>query len=276
MQPTGREPLIGDENTPNAARLYDYYLGGAHNFEADRSKAHELMELWPNVVPVARFNRDFVRRVVQHALRAGITQFLDLGSGVPTVGNVHEIARAQVPHARVVYDDHESVAFNYSTLLLDEHGYPRDEVAVVDRDLRDAEAVLSDPRTLRALDFEQPICVLMVAVLHFVSPADDPAGIIDRYSVRLPPGSWLALTHIANDEAPDEQARAVDRFAAAYQDTSNPLFVRDRAEILPWFDGFTVLDPGVTFIPDWRPDAALDHPTEARRLAWCGVGRKDD
>lgn len=274
MQEMGKTPSVVDGSTPNAARLYDYYLGGAHNFETDRHKAKELIDLWPNVVPVARFNRGFLRRVVLNALDAGVTQFLDLGSGVPTVGNVHDIAHAREPGARVVYDDYESVAYNNSVALLNEHGCDQDRITVIKEDMRDPRAVLNAPETRRVLDFDQPICVLMIAVLHFVSAEDDPSMITAAYRDALPAGSWLALTHIAKDQAPTAQAAEVERFAAAYRQTSNPLFVRDRAEITSWFDGFDLLEPGVTFLPDWRADVELDDPTMARKLAWCGVGSK--
>ena len=266
---------LDDPDTPNAARLYDYYLGGAHNFAADREKAHEVMALWPNVVPVARRNRAFVRRVVQHALGAGITQFLDLGSGVPTVGNVHEIALARNPEARVVYCDHERVAFAHSQLLLERRKLG-DRVGVIREDMRDVDRVLGGSDVSRLLDLSRPVCVLMVAVLHFVGPEDDPGGLVDRYRRALPAGSWFAASHIASDAAPAEQREQIDRFAQAYATTSSPLHVRDREEFAGWFTGFDLLDPGVSFLPDWRPDHPedpADDPTGARPLAWCAVGR---
>lgn len=270
-----RPANLDDPDTPNAARLYDYYLGGAHNFAADRAKAREVIDLWPNVVPVARRNRAFLRRVVQHALAAGITQFLDLGSGVPTVGNVHEIALAHSSATRVVYCDYEPVARSHSQLLLERFKLA-DRVGVVGQDMRDPAAVLSDPEVTRLLDLDRPVCVLMVAVLHFVGPEDDPAGVIDAYRRSLAAGSWFAASHIASDAAPEEQRDQVSRFAKAYATTSNPLHVRDHAEFASWFDGFDLLDPGVTFLPDWRPEGpgdAEEDPTGARSLAWCGVGR---
>lgn len=267
--------MLDDSETPNAARLYDYYLGGAHNFAPDRAKAREVIELWPNVVPVAQYNRGFLRRVVEHALDAGITQFLDLGSGVPTVGNVHEIALARDSAARVVYVDHETVAYTHSRILLENEDL-LDQATVIQQDMRDPEAVLSDPETQRLLDFTQPVCVLMIAVLHFVSPEDDPAGLIAAYRRALATGSWVAATHIACDLAPSEQQAQVRRFADAYAATSNPLYVRDYAEISDWFCGLELLEPGVTFLPDWRPGRPHDpdeDPTDARALAWCAVGR---
>lgn len=270
-----RPVYLDDPDTPNAARLYDYYLGGAHNFAADRAKANEVINLWPNVVPVAQRNRAFLRRVVQHALAAGITQFLDLGSGVPTVGNVHEIAHARDPDARVVYCDYEPVAYTHSQLLLERRKLG-DRVGVAFRDMRDPAAVLDDPAVSRLLDRNEPVCVLMVAVLHFVSPADDPAGIVATYRSSLPSGSWFAASHIASDAAPAEQREQVTRFAKAYASTSNPLHIREKGEFTALFDGFELLAPGVSFLPDWRPDHPedpADDPTGARNLAWCAVGR---
>jgi hypothetical protein len=266
-----REPTSVDTTTPNAARMYDWYLGGGHNFEVDREFGRRVEAIWPNIKPVARHNRAFLQRVVKDSLDAGIRQFLDIGSGVPTAGNVHEVSADTQPPARVVYVDYETVAFTAGQVLLEEQGMS-ERAAVVQEDLRSPDAVLDHPETRRLLNFDEPVCLLTVALLHFVSDADHPREILAAYRDRLAPGSRLALTHIACDAAPPEEREQVLAFCDAYQDTSNPLYCRDRAEVTDLFDGWDLLDPGVVFIPDWRAITPPDPADTARPLAWCGVG----
>lgn len=260
-----------DLTRPNAARMYDWYLGGGHNFEVDREFGRKVEAIWPNIKPVARHNRAFLQRVVRDSVDAGIRQFLDVGSGVPTVGNVHEIAFAREPDCRVVYVDHDPVAYSAAQLLFDEQ-HITDRATILREDLREPDTVLDHPETRRLIDFSRPVCLLMVAVLHFVGDQDRPADIVERYVDRLAPGSRLALSHIACDAAPAEEADQVRRFCAAYQDTSNPLYCRDRDEVTRFFAGLHVLEPGVVFLPDWRPDITPDPDDGSRALAWCGVG----
>jgi hypothetical protein len=265
------EPAVVDTTKPNAARMYDWYLGGGHNFEVDREFGRRVEAIWPNIKPVARHNRAFLQRVVRDSIDAGIRQFLDIGSGVPTAGNVHEVAAAAQPPAHVVYVDYEPIAFAAGQVLLEEQG-AGDRATVIQEDLREPAAILDHPDTRRLLNFDEPVCLLTVALLHFVSDADRPKEILTAYRERLAPGSRLALTHIACDAAPPAERAQVLAFCDAYKDTSNPLHCRDRVEVTEFFDGWDLLDPGVVFIPDWRPVVPPDLADTARPLAWCGVG----
>lgn len=265
------EPAQVDTTKPNAARMYDWYLGGGHNFEVDREFGRRVEAIWPNIKPVAKHNRAFLQRVVHDSLKAGIRQFLDIGSGVPTAGNVHEISADVQPPAHVVYVDYEPVAFAAGQVVLEEHN-AADRATVIQEDLRDPDAVFDHPETRRLLNFDEPICLLTVAVFHFVGDADRPKEILASYRDRLAPGSRLALTHIACDEAEPAERDRVLAFCEAYKDTSNPLYARDRGEVTGFFDGWNLLDPGVVFLPDWRPYVEPDLTDTARPLAWCGVG----
>ncbi|HEY2701241.1 MAG TPA: SAM-dependent methyltransferase [Pseudonocardiaceae bacterium] len=265
------EPVGVDTTKPNAARMYDWYLGGGHNFEVDREFGRRVEAIWPNIKPVAKHNRAFMQRVVKDSIEAGIRQFIDIGSGVPTVGNVHEITSDADPIARVVYVDYEPVAFAAGQVLLEEQQAGH-RATVIQEDLREPDAILNHPETQRLINFDEPVCLLTVALFHFVSEADKPGEILASYREALAPGSRLGLTHIACDEADPEERDRVLNFCEAYKDTSNPLYSRDKAEVTAFFDGWDVLEPGVVFLPDWRPYSPPDLTDTARKLAWCGVG----
>lgn len=264
-----------DTSIPSAARMYDWYLGGAHNFDVDREFGRKVERIWPQIKPVARNNRGFLQRVVRAAIGAGITQFLDLGSGVPTVGNVHEIALryAKPGQAKVAYIDNEPVAVATSRSLLQQQGHA-DWAIVEQADLREPESIVDSPEVNRVLDFDRPVCLLMVAILHFVGDEDKPAELVAKFRDRLASGSWFAVSHIACDEAPADQQDQVRRFCEAYKDTSNPLHLRNKAEFSALFNGFDILSPGVVFLPDWRPEWRQRPDDPARPLAWCAVGQK--
>ena len=255
-----------DLNRPNAARVYDVYLGGAHNFEVDREFARQAKKLLPDVDVVARMNRRFLQRVVRELANAGIDQFLDLGSGIPTVGNVHEIAQEINPGARVVYVDNEKVAVAHSQLIL-EHN---DSASVVDADMREPGLVLDDPETKRLLDFDRPTAVIMCTILHFISDGDDPYRIVAAYRDALATGSYLAISHGTTDNRPDLQA-----FGDSYQRTANPVTLRPRAKVERFFEGFELIEPGLVFTPQWRPESPSDVGDEPERSGvYAGVGRK--
>lgn len=270
-------PAGVDTEKPSAARMYDWYLGGTHNWAVDREFGRKVERLFPLVKPVAQQNRAFMNRVVAEALDAGIRQFVDLGSGVPTAGNVHEIVRRRLPageRATVVYVDYEPVAAAHGTLILE-----RDEATewagVAQQDLRSPDAVFRHPATRRLIDFDQPVCLLLIAVLPFIGGDDRPGDLCGVYRDKLAPGSWFGLSHIACDDASEAAAADLRRFAAAYQDTSNPLWVRDRDEITPWFGDWDLLDPGVVHLPDWRPGPGRGPLDDAARpFAWCGVAER--
>ncbi|QFZ17348.1 SAM-dependent methyltransferase [Saccharothrix syringae] len=255
-----------DPGLPSAARVYDYLLGGGHNFAADRALAEKFVHAQPNARTIARLNRSFLRRAVLHLVGAGVRQFLDLGSGIPTVGNVHEVAHRAAPGSRVVYVDFEDVAVAHSRMLL-EH---EERATILQEDMTDPGAVLAAARATGLLDFAEPIGVLAVGVLHFVPPERDPAGVLAAYRDAVGPGSHLALSQFTWDLQPREMAQVVEVMSRS----ANPMHPRTRAEITALFDGFDLVEPGVVPLPLWRPEegAVEEDPDRAGILA--GVGRK--
>ncbi|MCP2259168.1 S-adenosyl methyltransferase [Streptoalloteichus tenebrarius] len=255
-----------DKELPSAARMYDYYLGGTHNFASDRRAAEQAIAAMPATVLGARANRAFLRRAVQFLVDAGVRQFLDLGSGIPTVGNVHEVAHRVAPDARVVYVDVDPVAVAHSRgLLADEPN-----AAAVRADLRDVDRVLGHPEVARLLDLDQPVGLLMVAVLHFVPLSDDAAGIVARYRDALAPGSHLALSHMSlTGQAPE----VLERFQAVYANADNQVVLRSREELLDLFTGFDLVEPGLVPLAAWRPDTETS-PELLRLPGFAGVGRR--
>ena len=260
-------PADVDLERPNAARVYDVYLGGAHNFAVDREFARRAKELLPDVDVVARMNRTYLQRVVRELSRAGVDQFLDLGSGIPTVGNVHEIAQGINPDAKVVYVDNEPVAVSHSALILEGN----ERAAVVQADIRRPSEVLDAEETRRLLDFDRPVAVIMCTILHFISDGDDPMGVVAAYRDALAPGSYLAISHGTTDNRPDLQA-----FGEAYRDTPNPVTLRPRDQVARFFDGFELIEPGLVFTPQWRPESPADVGDEPERSGvYAGVARKN-
>ena len=257
---------------PAAARMYDYYLGGSHNFEADRALARENMRVWPDVAHIARANRAFLRRAVGYLGEVGIDQFLDLGSGIPTVGNVHEIAHAANPESRTVYVDADHVAFAHASSLLADTPY----ATIVHADLRDPAAVLGDPAVTAAFDFDRPIAVLMFSVLHFVPPADDPAEVVAAYRAATAPGSYLAVSHATNDYKP-ERAKATEDI---YSQASHQMIFRSHGQIAALMAGYELVPPGLVDMIHWRPDPADTRPDPlggdvTRYSGLAALGRRD-
>ncbi|KAA8887667.1 methyltransferase domain-containing protein [Nocardia colli] len=257
-----------DLDRPSASRVYDYFVGGMHNFEIDRMLARQIEEFTPGVGETMRANRDLLRRCVRFLVDEGITQFLDIGSGIPTVGNVHEVAQAVNPSARVVYVDIDPVAVAHSRAILD--GNPA--ATVVQADIGRPETILSDPQVAQLLDFDQPVAVLLLGVLHFVADDADPAGCVARLRDAIAPGSYLAITHATADGQPDEVLEAQKLSGR----TSTEIVLRAKPQIAEFFQGWTLLEPGLVHLPLWRPDNAADvgeHPE--RSGAYGGVARKD-
>lgn len=226
--------------------MYDYFLGGSHNFAADRALAEEYIKVLPDMPQIARAQRRVVHRMIRYLLSAGVTQFLDLGSGIPTAGNVHEIAQAANPKARVVYVDSDAVAVTHSRSILADA--PNAEV--LRADLRDPDSVLADPIVTSLLDFSQPIAVLMIAVLHFVADEDDPAEVVAAYRDATAPGSYLAITHATSDYKPELARRA----EAVYTRASHQIRYRSRPQILDMLAGYELVEPGLADLILWRPD----------------------
>lgn len=262
------EPAEIDLDKPNAARVYDYYLGGDHNFAVDRKMGDEAIRLWPELPQIMQANRAFLRRAVHYCVEQGVRQFLDLGSGIPTVGNVHEVAQLAAPETRVVYVDTDPVAVAYSKTLLADN----DRADIVGADLRDPDAVLNSPEVAELLDLSEPTALMMAAVLHFVGEDSHPRDIVARYRDALAPGSYLAVSHATDEGRPD----LADEHADLYrQRTSTPMTMRSRARITEFFDGFDLVDPGLVFMPLWRPVSPSDVDDNPERFtALVGVGRK--
>jgi hypothetical protein len=255
-----------DTKLPSSARIYDYLLGGAHNFRIDRTAAEDLLRVVPANL-MAAMNRDFLRRAVDYLVtECGIRQFLDLGSGIPTVGNVHEIAQAIDPTCRVVYVDIEPVAVAHSELLLADNPY----AAAVQADMCLPSSVLGSGPVQDLLDLSRPLGLLIVGAMQFVPEDRNPWGMIGSYRSALAPGSYLALSHFTPDGMPEAMAKAVDVFAR----TQEPAHPRTRSEVLRMFEGFELVEPGLTFTPQWRPRSLRDVPPNPERSnLYAGVGR---
>jgi hypothetical protein len=255
-----------ESDRPNVARLYDFFLGGHHNFAADREMARHLLAVEPNARYVVAQNRAFLGRAVRLLLASGVRQFLDLGSGIPAQDNVHEIAQRGDPGSRVVYVDNDPVAVAHSRQIL--AGNKR--TTVIQEDLRRPEAVMAHPEATRLLDFSEPVGVLMVTILHFIPDADDPAGVVGRLTGRLVPGSHLVISHATHEAAPDTAAEV----AKLYASTSAAAHARSRQEILRFFGGFDLVEPGLVHQPRWRPEVASVPDHQERVWFYAGVGRK--
>jgi SAM-dependent methyltransferase len=255
-----------DLDQPSGARVYDYFLGGAHNFAADRRLAEAIAAMTPDIGDTMRANRAFLRRAVRFLIGQGITQFLDVGSGIPTVGNVHEVAQQADPSARVVYVDIDPVAVSHSRAMLADNPH----TTIVHADARDSDAILSHPDTRRMLDFARPVALLLLGVLHFVPDRDDPPAIVARLRRPLVPGSFVTLVNVTHEGQPPEVLEAQKLSSR----TSTPIYLRSRAELAAQFDGLPLVEPGLVHLPLWRPDSPLDvdeHPERFGALA--GIGR---
>ena len=250
-------------SVPHPARIYDYLLGGKDNFPVDREAGEQVIAAIPNVREMALENRRFLQRAVRFlAAEAGVRQFIDIGTGIPTQGNVHEVAQAVAPDARVVYVDNDPIVHVHADALL-----AGNSTAIVLGDLRDPNAILNHPKVLKVIDFDQPVAVLLVAVLHFITDEEDAAGIVARLRDAMAPGSYLVLSHFSQDFDPEAAKKA----QKVYERAAAPSVPRSRAEVERLFDGFELLEPKVVQIPSWRPDSSHD-PVDV--WAYAGVGRK--
>ncbi|MDQ7905833.1 SAM-dependent methyltransferase [Phytohabitans sp. ZYX-F-186] len=251
---------------PSTARMYDYFLGGSHNFAVDREAAQAMIAAVPETPLIAQANRAFLRRTVRFLAEAGVRQFLDIGSGIPTVGNVHEIAQAAAPESTVVYVDVDPLAVGHSREILDGN----ERAVAVQADIRDPDRIIDHPEVRKLIDFGQPVALMIVAVLHFVRDEDRPAEIVARLRSALAPGSYLVLSQACGEgRTSTEWAEAY----AIYQRTDHPLHNRGRAEITRLFDGFTLVEPGVVWVPEWRPDSPHAVEEAERSIYIGGVGR---
>ncbi len=253
----------GDAERPNVARLYDYYLGGAHNFAVDREFAEQAMKVIPTA-EIVQHSRAFLRRAVKVCVANGIRQFLDLGSGIPTAGNVHEVAQKADPTCRVVYVDNEpATAAHGRTMLRDNPG-----AAMAQADIRDVGAVLRTPEVRRLLDLSEPVGVLLVAILPYLSDDDRPADVVARYRAEMAPGSHVVVSHLTGDVQPE----MVEKLVGVAAETSTPIVARSRAEIEPMLAGFDLLEPGLVLIAQWRGEG--EGATGAETVSYSAVGVK--
>lgn len=245
--------------------MYDYLLGGKTNYAPDREAAARAIEGWPDLPRAARYNRNFLHRVVRYLVReAGIRQFLDVGTGIPTPPNLHEVAQEEAPDTRVVYVDNDPIVLTHARALM--NSAPEGRTAYVDGDLRRPQSILESEELRETLDMSQPVALTVVATAHFVTDEQDPFGAVKELMAALPSGSYLAMSHGTPDFNPEQIARVV----AAYQAGGIDAQVRTHAEILPFFDGLELLDPGLVLITDWRPDSDLGRPRSEKAVSFYG------
>ncbi|WP_327317070.1 SAM-dependent methyltransferase [Streptomyces sp. NBC_01235] len=264
---SGVKPLTIDTSKPHPARMYDYFLGGKDNYEVDQEAAEQFIKAAPEVRLAVRANRLFMHRAVRHVVaEGGIRQIVDVGTGLPTEPNVHQIARAVAPETRVAYVDNDPIVSTHSRSLLDDD----DHTSVVLADLRDPRAILDHPDVRRVIDFDQPVALLLVAILHFITEEEDPDAIVATLLEALPAGSYLVLSHATVDIHDNAREDAVNVYKNATA-TMNP---RGRGRVLKFFGDLTLTDPGLVLVPDWRPDEP--QPQDAPPIGiYGGVARKN-
>jgi hypothetical protein len=262
-----------DLTKPTAARLYDYYLGGTAHYEVDKVFAERIFKINPYVGVMAQNNRAFLQRACRYlAGECGIRQFLDIGSGIPTVGNTHHVVREIAADARVVYVDRDLEAVNQSYDLLARENATN--ASIIEEDLRNCDSILDHPDTRRLLNFDEPVGILMLAVWPFVLEHEGPYELMARYRDRLASGSYAVMTHGSLDEVSGELKEIMTAVERSYDETRDPAINRTREQFTAFFDGFTLVDPGVVFAPDWRPVKPVDVDDPARPSLLAGVGRK--
>lgn len=272
--PEPHSSLGVDTEQPNLARMYDYYLGGSYNFAVDRDRAEQVCGVLPCMNMLARSNRGFLRRAVRFMAGVGVSQFIDIGAGIPTAENTHDVAQAGNPDARVVYVDNEPVAVTHGKRILrDTPG-----TVMIQADVREPAAVLGHPEVAALIDFSQPVGVLLCGVLVFIPDDADAAGtaaLMGAYRSALVSGSYIAVSHLTHDEADEETREQVDTMVGVYRGGGEHLYVRDQETLARWFDGLELVPPGVTLMDEWHPDQhrSVDPDSPARWLGYGGVGR---
>ncbi|MBT0773695.1 SAM-dependent methyltransferase [Kineosporia sp. J2-2] len=262
---------VGDDidlTRPSVSRVYDYYLGGFHNFASDREMAEKAIADWPDLPLIMRSNRAFLRRGVKLLIEQGVRQFLDIGSGIPTVGNVHEVAQDLDPASRIVYVDTDPVAVAHSRSLLAGNA----NAEVLAGDFTQPAKLLAEVEELGLLDLDRPVAVLLNALLHFVPDPLDPAGLIGTFRDWSPAGSYLLISHATHELHPPELTRA---HRDLYKNnTASPMTMRSREQVAGFFAGYELLEPGIELSEHWHPDGT-GSPDQAERFPiWAGVGRK--
>ncbi|WP_245694279.1 SAM-dependent methyltransferase [Streptomyces abyssalis] len=268
MSETGFSPQQIDTSTPHPARMYDYFLGGMDNYEVDREAAERVLGHAPFIRPTAQGNRVFHHRAVRAVVQRGIRQIIDIGTGIPTSPNTHEVARAAAPDTRVVYVDNDPIVATYAGAKLTNSG----GAGFVLGDLREPGAILDDPVTRDLIDFAEPVALTLLAVVHFIVDDEGPREILSTLTSRLPEGSCLILSHITADfDEADEMAKASE----VYKNSTAQLVARRHDEVMSFFDGFELLEPGLVKPPLWRPDGPVPGADELYdHRGYAGVGVK--
>lgn len=260
-----------DLERPNVARMYDYLLGGYHNFEADRLAAERVVQVYPHIRQAAYVNRAFLRRAVHFLIEQGIDQFLDIGSGLPTLGNVHEVAQGANPAARVVYVDTDPVAVAHGKAMLVDNP----NATAIQADARQPDQILNHAEVKKLLDLGQPLGLLLVAVLHLLPDDDQAYSTVRTLRDALAPGSYITISHGTTEDAPPDLLEQLDQLSAS---VSTPYQYRSYPQVQLFFDGLKLVEPGLVHSPLWRPegpdDVLLDQPE--RSMIWGGVGRKTE
>jgi hypothetical protein len=256
-----------DTGMAHQARIYDYLLGGKDNYAADRAAAEAGLKVWPGMAFTARANRAFLGRAVRYlAGDAGIRQFLDLGTGIPTAGNTHQVAQAIAPESRVVYVDYDPVVLAHARALLTSSAAGATEY--IDADLRDTPAILS--QAARLLDFSQPVAVTMLTILHAIPDSDDPHAIVAKVMDAVPAGSYLVISHAGSDLL---DPQALGRFQNSWSGkVQQPVTWRDRDQVARFFAGTDLVTPGLVPVEEWRPEPGTGDG--GRSAGWSGMGRK--
>jgi hypothetical protein len=257
-----------DPARPSAARIYDYYLGGYHNFEVDRAFAEQALLITPHLRLTAQISRAFLRRAVRYLSGQGIDQFLDIGSGIPTVGNVHEVAQAANPDARVVYVDLDPVAVAHSLAILAHN----QKATAIRGDVRAPDDILDHPDVRRLLDFGRPVAIILAALLHWVPDDATAYAVVRRLREAMAPRSFLVIAHAVPETQPADRAQKLAEAVARVQSTK----VRSAEEILLFFEGLELVEPGLVLTPLWRPEGPDDLGLDRPEISLCvaGVGRK--
>ncbi|MQY34632.1 hypothetical protein SRB17_26020 [Streptomyces sp. RB17] len=263
-----------DTSRPHSARMYDYYLGGKDHFEVDKQAAEAVAGAYPGIFVCARENRSFMHRATRVLAREyGIRQWLDIGTGIPTEPNLHQVAQSVVPDARVVYADNDPLVLKYAERLMRSTAQGR--TAYIEADVKDPASLLNAPIFSEVLNLDEPVALSLNALMHFITDQQDPYGIVNRLLDALPSGSALALSHCTPDLDPSTWQKVTD----IYNNAGTPVQFRSRADVARFFDGLELLDPGITMGHRWRPDspsedAAAEPPTDAQVSLWTGVGIK--
>jgi SAM-dependent methyltransferase len=254
---------------PSAARMYDYFLGGYHNFAVDRAAAEAAASIYPEFPLVMQTNRAFLRRAVKFLVAQGARRFLDLGSGIPTVDNTHQVAQRADPRARVVYVDNDPIAVAHSAALLKDEPNAK----VIQGDATRYQELLANPAIKELLGAAEPVALLLVFMLHFVLDDQSAYDLVRNMVAALPSGSYVVISHGTDENVPQDVR---DQLLRLYSGTTNPVRVRSRAEFARFFDGLELVEPGITFVPSWRPEAPDDLLVEQpeRAVGFAAVARK--